>query len=140
MFLYGYTMKNGQVVIVPEEADHVRHLFTRFADGAPLVDSAARIPLDPKTCKKMLQNPRYQGWEGYPAIVSSELFASVQSELKRRAAVRKPKSQPKKIFDVPVQLNFCLSRSPSPTLSRAQLYELIVAAPQSSTISPSSSL
>ncbi len=124
----GYTRdRDGNLVIVPEEAEVVRRIFQEFLDGSSLGKIARGLERDgirtgagrekwyESTIRSMLMNEKYMGdallQKAYTAdfltkkknkndgvlpqyyvendhepIVSKEMFAQVQDELKRRSA------------------------------------------------------
>ena len=80
--LYGYQIQNGTLEIVPEEQRAVSMVFTLYNAGASyqaISDALNRqgipycreVPLWNKhKVKRLLENPRYNGKEGYPILVS----------------------------------------------------------------------
>ena len=76
--LYGYQIQNGTLEIVPEEQRAVSMVFTLYNSGASyqaISDALNRqgipycreVPLWNKhKVKRLLENPRYTGKEGYP--------------------------------------------------------------------------
>ena len=76
--LYGYQIQNGTLEIVPEEQRTVSMVFTLYNAGASYqaisdalnrqgVPYCREVPLWNKhKVKRLLENPRYTGKEGYP--------------------------------------------------------------------------
>ncbi|HWJ65367.1 MAG TPA: recombinase family protein [Nocardioides sp.] len=99
--LTGYTPKGE---IVPDEAEIVRQIFERFAEGAPLRGIARTLteagvstrhgrPWNPSSIRTILTNPRYAGRAVYQGketgkrgawtpLVDDDLFERVQATLK----------------------------------------------------------
>ena len=84
--LYGYQIRNGALEIVPEEQRTVSMVFTLYNAGASyqaISDALNRqsipycreVPLWNKhKVKRLLENPRYTGKEGYPILVEADIF------------------------------------------------------------------
>lgn len=101
--LYGYCIRNGERTIVPEEAGTVSRVFTLYTQGLSyqaIADTLneKRIPYSPEVplwdrhkIKRMLENPRYMGQNGYPAILDGALFRQVQDCIRAKTAGNKPK-------------------------------------------------
>ena len=102
----------------------INTLFTLFAEGKSLAECtrASQLPYAEATCKKMLSNPKYRGRE-----ISEDLFDTVQLELARRNAKRKPTIRPRRIEDEPVRTHFTLTSTQFGGLGASDLYKLIVA-------------
>ena len=79
--LYGYQIQNGTLEIVPEEQRTVSMVFTLYNAGASYqaisdalnrqgVPYCREVPLWNKhKVKRLLENPRYTGKEGYPCLL-----------------------------------------------------------------------
>lgn len=99
--LFGCQIANGELVRKPSEAEIVLEVFIRYFNEETLdaiaEDLTARkieylpgkFDWDKSRIKRMLDDRRYLGENGYPVIVSAELFDSVQQ--------RKNKTGPKPI-------------------------------------------
>lgn len=97
---FGYQIRQGELVVNPAEAEIVQKAFARYAAGETLqgiaqVLSAQRIEYlpgrftwDKARVKRLLDNRRYFGADGYPPIISEELFHSVLK--KKENAASKP--------------------------------------------------
>lgn len=91
--LYGYKIKDGELRIYEDEAVVVRRGFTTYLTGLSyqrLADSlnADHIPFcqeapiwNKHKVKRMLEDPRYTGSDGYPQIVDAETFQQVQAKI-----------------------------------------------------------
>ena len=101
--LYGYCIRNGERTIVPEEAGTVSRVFTLYTQGLSyqaIADTlnGERIPYSPEVplwdrhkIKRMLENPRYMGQNGYPAILDGALFRQVQDCIRAKTAGHTPR-------------------------------------------------
>lgn len=90
--LYGYQIKNGDLIINESEAAVVSRVFALYIEGRLSYQKISdtlngdHIPFGPETplwnkhkVKRLLENPRYTGADGYPAIVEREVFDTTQS-------------------------------------------------------------
>lgn len=105
--LYGYHIKNGELAIVPQEAETVQRIATLYiaggsyqgiaealnSDGIPF---SMEVPLWNKhKVKRLLENPRYTGQKGYPPIIDAETFRTVQRMIQgKTAGYAPPKDRP----------------------------------------------
>lgn len=88
--LYGYHIQNGELTILPGEAAVVRQIATLYIAGGSyqgIADSLnnAEIPFSPEVplwnkhkVKRLLENPRYTGLDGYPPILDKATFQTIQ--------------------------------------------------------------
>lgn len=96
--LYGYKMDNGDIVIHREEESIVRRAFTGYLAGLSyqkLADSlnTDHIPYcqeapewNKHKVKRILENPRYTGRDGYPPMIDVDIFRQVQSKISEKSA------------------------------------------------------
>lgn len=96
--LYGYQIQNGALEIVPEEQRTVSMVFTLYNAGASyqaISDALNRqsipycreVPLWNKyKVKRLLENPRYTGKEGYPILVEADIFQAAQEKTAEKNA------------------------------------------------------
>ena len=96
--LYGYQIQNGALEIVPEEQRTVSMAFTLYNAGASyqaISDALNRqsipycreVPLWNKhKVKRLLENPRYTGKEGYPILVEADIFQAAQEKTAEKNA------------------------------------------------------
>lgn len=94
--LYGYQIQRGELVIHPQEAVTVRRVITLYMDGlsyqkiantlnADGIPFSEEAPLWNKhKVKRLLENPRYAGADGYPAIIDSSDFQSIQRTIRSK--------------------------------------------------------
>ena len=83
---YGYTMRNGRMIIEHTEADIIRHIFDEYIKGASLKDladelTARRIPYTEKTeiwdkarISRIIDNTKYLGSDVYDPIIDEGIF------------------------------------------------------------------
>ena len=98
VFPFGYQMREGQILVNPQEARLVREIFEQYRLGKTTPELAASamlqgVPYREGTAAwnknmvcRILDDARYTGTEEYPPIVEQELYQSVRI---RRAAGRK---------------------------------------------------
>ena len=80
---FGYCITNGGYVVNDTEAEAIRQIFVRYIGGDSLKTIAAQMTVSYNACKpvwnksmvsRVLENRRYLGENGYPAIISQEDF------------------------------------------------------------------
>lgn len=97
---FGYRMEMGDLTLHIQEAEIVRWIFEQYCEGIPynsLVDKleAQPIPYDEgkswnkNIVARILENRRYIGEKGYPAIVSEEAFDTARKVRDTRKAPAK---------------------------------------------------
>ena len=96
--LYGYQIQNGELTVVKAEASVVARVASLYLEGLSyqkLADllNQENIPFsqeapawDKHKVKRLLENPRYTGQKGYPAILDGETFHCVQSRIQGKTA------------------------------------------------------
>ena len=94
--LYGYQIRGGALEIVPEEQRVVQMLFALYSAGASYQDISdalnrqgvpysSEIPLWNKhKIKRMLENARYTGKDGYPVMIAETDFQAVQDKISEK--------------------------------------------------------
>ena len=105
--LYGYHIENGELAIVPQEVETVQRITTQYIAGGSYQSIAETLngdgipfsmeaPLWNKhKVKRLLENPRYTGQKGYPAIIDAETFQAVQRMIQEKTAgYAPPKDRP----------------------------------------------
>lgn len=96
--LYGYQIQNGELTICAPEAAVVGRITTLYLAGASyqkIADTlnAEHIPFSTDVplwnkhkVKRLLENPRYTGSDGYPTIIEEEIFRAVQEQIQSKTA------------------------------------------------------
>ena len=94
--LYGYQIRGGALEIVPEEQRVVQMLFALYSAGASYQDISdalnrqgvpysSEVPLWNKhKIKRMLENARYTGKDGYPVMIAETDFQAVQDKISEK--------------------------------------------------------
>lgn len=94
--LYGYRIVSGKIALVPDEkavVELVAGLYLAGASYQVIADSlnkagtpfSSEAPLWNKhKVKRLLENPRYTGTNGYPAILEVDTFQAVQSKIRAK--------------------------------------------------------
>lgn len=93
---FGYLIQDGVVQPHPQEADTVRYIFGQYQAEASLLTIAEDMTRkgiryhqhtaewNKNMVKRILENAKYIGAEGWPRLVSDEDFAAVQCQRTRR--------------------------------------------------------
>ena len=96
--LYGYQIQYGEIAIVPQEAETVRRIAALYLGGSSYqkisgilnqeyVPFSAEAPLWNKhKVKRLLENPRYTGADGYPAIIEQAAFDTIQNVIREKTS------------------------------------------------------
>ena len=104
--LYGYQIQNGELTVVKAEASVVARVASLYLEGlsyqklADLLNQehipfSKEVPVwDKHKVKRLLENPRYTGQNGYPGILDTETFQCVQSRIQEKTAKQTPKADP----------------------------------------------
>ena len=95
--LYGYRIERGELTIQEREAIVVKQIATLYMDGLSYqkisdtlnndsIPFSAENPLWNKhKVKRLLENPRYAGTDGYPAIIDGTDFQAIQRKIMSKA-------------------------------------------------------
>lgn len=87
---YGYEMKNGEIIISEEEAKYVKYIFNSYISGKSMYSISIELfnndtPYFNDTKKRsghkvnaILRDKRYNGADGYPAIIEPDVFDKAQ--------------------------------------------------------------
>ena len=101
--LYGYQIIHGDLVIQEEERLTVQNIFTTYLAGLSyqaLADrmNADNIPFSQESplwnkhkIKRMLENSRYAGENGYPPIIDQDTFQQVQEKISEKTSGKFPR-------------------------------------------------
>ena len=91
---FGYMMRDGEIVLRPEESVAVREIFDMYLRGMSLKSIAALMTVPYNVDKvwnknmvsRILENMHYTGADGYPAIIEPEMFRTANEIKQRKAA------------------------------------------------------
>lgn len=94
---FGYRMERGEIQEHPVEAEAVRDIFRRYLAGASFAALTECLrddgppydgdkPWNKNMVARILENARYTGSGGFPAVIRAEEFQRVQAQRKRRTA------------------------------------------------------
>jgi C4-type Zn-finger protein len=111
---FGYKMELGEIVIQPQEANVVRHIFQQYIRGISYQGLIAElkeqsVPYDEKKTwnknmvARILEDRRYQGEQGFPAIIEPEVM---NAAMRMRSTKQRP-SQKTAAQKVMRQLSGC---------------------------------
>lgn len=100
---FGYRMTLGEITIQPEEAELVRFIFQGYSTGATLGELTKalcrqEIPYyegrtwNKNMVSRILEDGRYIGEKGYPALIEPEQLRAAAE--KRTARARPPQKTP----------------------------------------------
>ena len=100
---FGYRMTLGEITILPEEAELVRFIFQGYSTGATLGELTKalcrqEIPYyegrtwNKNMVSRILEDSRYIGEKGYPALIEPEHLRAAAE--KRTARARPPQKTP----------------------------------------------
>lgn len=94
--LYGYQIQDGALIVQPQEAEVVKRIFSVYLGGTyqreiadilnadGIIYSQERPQWNKYRTGFILKNPRYMGADGYPAIISDEIFQRAQDIIQKR--------------------------------------------------------
>ena len=121
--LYGYQIQYGELVIVPQEAETVQRIATLYLNGMSYqkisdilnhdaVPFSAEVPLWNKhKVKRLLENPRYTGADGYPAVMEQDVFDTIQSIIQEKTSnYTKAEERPAQRFKKYLRCGTCCGR------------------------------
>ena len=103
--LYGYQIRDGEIAVVEEEAILVRRVFSLYIGGLSYQKisdllNEGKIPYsqeaptwDKHKVKRLLENPRYMGQNGYPSILDNGVFQGAQERIHEKTADYTPKAE-----------------------------------------------
>lgn len=103
--LYGYQIQNGEITIVEDETLVVRRVFSLYLGGLSYQKisdtlNGEKIPFcreaplwNKHKVKRLLENPRYTGRDGYPSILDGSVFRETQSCIRGKTAGYTPRAE-----------------------------------------------
>ena len=95
--LFGYQMRNGEIIVIPEESELVQKIFLEYLKGKSLqqlADMAQKTSLfyretstewNKNMIARILDNPKYAGDSRFPSIIDIETFHTVLSAREKKA-------------------------------------------------------
>lgn len=96
--LYGYQIQYGELVVVHQEAETIQRIATLYLNGLSYqkisdilnhdsIPYSMEVPLwNMHKVKRLLENPRYTGTDGYPPILENGVFQAVQEYIRQKTA------------------------------------------------------
>ena len=94
---FGYTMKKGEIIAEPTESQAVKDIFKLYLDGKSMSEIARQMSIsqisyngitfdwNKNMVKRILENEKYLGKDGYPALIDSETFYRANARKKIKA-------------------------------------------------------
>ena len=94
---FGYTMKKGEIIAEPTESQAVKDIFKLYLDGKSMSEIARQMSIsqvsyngitfdwNKNMVKRILENEKYLGKDGYPVLIDNETFNRANARKKSRA-------------------------------------------------------
>ena len=94
---FGYTMKKGEIIAEPTESQAVKDIFKLYLDGKSMSELARQMSIsqisyngitfdwNKNMVKRILENEKYLGKDGYPVLIDNETFNRANARKKSRA-------------------------------------------------------
>lgn len=94
---FGYTMQKGEIVEEPTESQAVKDIFKLYLDGKSMSELARQMSIsqisyngitfdwNKNMVKRILENEKYLGKDGYPVLIDSETFYRANARKKSKA-------------------------------------------------------
>ena len=94
---FGYTMKKGEIIAEPTESQAVKDIFKLYLDGKSMSELARQMSIsqisyngitfdwNKNMVKRILENEKYLGKDGYPVLIDSETFYRANARKKSKA-------------------------------------------------------
>ena len=94
---FGYTMQKGEIVEEPTESQAVKDIFKLYLDGKSMSEIARQMSIsqisyngitfdwNKNMVKRILENEKYLGKDGYPVLIDSETFYRANARKKSKA-------------------------------------------------------
>lgn len=104
--LYGYVVENGELHIQPGEATVVQRVMALYTEelsyqkisdilnGEGIPFSSEAPSWNKHKVKRLLENPRYAGANGYPPIIELAVFQEVQLRIRDKTANYSKRERP----------------------------------------------
>ena len=94
---FGYTMQKGEIIAEPTESQAVKDIFKLYLNGKSMSEIARQMSINQisydgitfdwnkNMVKRILENEKYLGKDGYPALIDSETFNHANARKKSKA-------------------------------------------------------
>lgn len=94
---FGYTMQKGEIIAEPTESQAVRNIFKLYLDGKSMSELARQMSIsqisyngitfdwNKNMVKRILENEKYLGKDGYPVLIDNETFNHANARKKSKA-------------------------------------------------------
>ena len=94
---FGYTMKKGEIIAEPTVNQAVKDIFKLYLDGKSMSEIARQMSIsqisyngitfdwNKNMVKRILENEKYLGKDGYPVLIDSETFYRANARKKSKA-------------------------------------------------------
>lgn len=94
---FGYTMQKGEIVEEPTESQAVKDIFNLYLNGKSMSEIARQMSIsqisyngitfdwNKNMVKRILENEKYLGKDGYPVLIDSERFYRANARKKSKA-------------------------------------------------------
>jgi len=94
---FGYTMQKGEIIAEPTESQAVKDIFKLYLDGNSMSEIARQMSIsqisyngitfdwNKNMVKRILENEKYLGKDGYPVLIDSETFYHANVRKKSKA-------------------------------------------------------
>ena len=94
---FGYTMQKGEIIAEPTESQVVKNIFKLYLDGKSMSEIARQMSIsqvsyngitfdwNKNMVKRILENEKYLGKDGYPVLIDSETYYHANARKKSKA-------------------------------------------------------
>ena len=94
---FGYIMQKGEIIAEPTESQAVKDIFKLYLDGKSMSEIARQMSIsqisyngitfdwNKNMVKRILENEKYLGKDGYPVLIDSETFYRANARKKSKA-------------------------------------------------------
>ncbi|WP_337403536.1 recombinase family protein, partial [Porcipelethomonas sp.] len=94
---FGYTMQKGEIIAEPTESQVVKDIFKLYLDGKSMSEIARQMSIsqvsyngitfdwNKNMVKRILENEKYLGKDGYPVLIDSKTFYHANVRKKSKA-------------------------------------------------------
>ena len=94
---FGYTMKKGKIIAEPTESRAVKDIFKLYLNGKSMSEIARQMSINQisyngitfdwnkNMVKRVLENEKYLGKDGYPVLIDNETFNHANARKKSKA-------------------------------------------------------